>query len=55
MPDIVEHDVEVRQQPRHKITWPVIIPPPSLHDPVARRAVITQSAPEPGTSLWPDS
>jgi transposase-like protein len=43
---------EVRQQPRHKITWPVIIPPPSLHDPVARRAVITQSAPEPGTSLW---
>jgi hypothetical protein len=47
-PDIVEHDaVQVRQQPDNKITWPVIIQPGSLRDRVTRRALITQSAPEP--------
>jgi hypothetical protein len=48
VPDIVEHDViQMQQQPGNKITWPVIIEPRSLHDRVTRRAVITQSAPEP--------
>jgi hypothetical protein len=46
--DTVKYDtVQVRQQPSSKITRPVIIQPRSRSDRVTRRAVITQSAPEP--------
>jgi hypothetical protein len=48
VPDVVEHDlIQVRQQPSSKIAWPMIIQLRSHHDGVTRRAVITQSAPDP--------
>lgn len=44
--------IQVPQQPRIKITWPVIVGPGSCHDRVARRAVINAKCAGARTN-WP--